>query len=730
MSTSRSARTAIVVVMGIISVPLLFNALFAHNPPLGIYLNGVVIGCLQALLAMGLILVYRANRIINFAQASIGIVPAVVAVIMIRIHGWPYIGAFALVLVGSAILGALLYLGVIRLFERAPRLLLTISTIGLVQILAFLELIIPIFMIPTETTGPAGTPSLSGSTRLQGQISTPLSDLTKKIGGVFFSGDHLVAIVVVAGIGIGLMAFFRFTSIGIAIRASAENRDRATLVGIPIRRVALVVWMIAGTMSGIGVFLRAPLVGMSVGVGTVGPALILPALAAAVIARMESLGVAFLAALGIGAIGQASFYATRDATISNVFMLGVILTALLVQRRSFARAAEAASGAWQMMKEFRPTPAKLRGVREVRIARRLSWTLVAAFFVTLPLMVGQFKYPDASLLIIYAIVGVSMVVLTGWAGQVSLGQWAIAGVGAAAAGGLAANHGTDFFITIIVAGAAGGLFSAAVGIPALRIPGLFLAVTTLALADTMPFFFLNPRYFGWLVPDPQKEVGRPLLYERLDSGSDLVFYYICLGFLVVVLAGAWSLRRSRSGRIMIASRDNPTTSQAFGISLVRTRLAAFVISGFIAGVAGALYAYLNGAVDAPAFNPIASVDLFTMVVIGGMTSLAGPLYGAVYLVTFRRFIPDWNSIYLLGQGAGVFIVMRFAPGGLAEMGYKARDRFLLRVARKHNIEVPALGGSSSEVSPANGSGAPAFLSPFVLQGVQASGEGVAERTAE
>ena len=204
----------------------------------------------------------------------------------------------------------------------------------------------------------------------------------------------------------------------------------------------------------------------------------------------------------------------------------------------------------------------------------------------LPLVLPERFSGRFTLVVITAIVGVSLVILTGWSGQISLGQFAIAGIGSGVAGGLAVR-GWDFFICLGVAGLAGALVAVLIGLPALRIQGLFLAVTTLAFAFTVQFFFLNRDYFGWWLPKTGETVARPRLYGFFSTQSDTRFYFVCLIFLGLSLLVARSVRKNRLGRVLIGVRDNSRAVQAYGVNLARNRLAAFAISGFIAAVAGA-----------------------------------------------------------------------------------------------------------------------------------------------
>jgi len=683
-------------VLAVVGLPLVLNGILPKNVPLGTLLYGGVIGALYGLIAIGLILVYRANRVVNFAQAGLGAVPAVVALILMTNHGWPYWLVLPILIVSSLALGALVEILIIRRFSNSPRLILAVVTIGVGQLLAYFE-----FHTPDWVAGETLPPN---------EFPTPFSGIRFDIGIAAFRGDHVVAMVVVIACVIALGAFFRFTRVGMAVRASAENAERASLLGIPVKRLSTLVWMLAALLSAIGMFLRAPLVGLPLGTIT-GPSILLYALAAAVIARMERLPTAFFAGVAMGAIDVGVFYSTREGSLSLAVMLPVVLIALLVQRGGLSRAHDAGVATWRTVKEFRPIPTELRAVPEVAWARLALIAIVTGLALGLPFIVGRFYRNDASMMLIFAMVGVSLVILTGWAGQISLGQFAFVGVGAAVAGGLAANHQVDFFVTIIVAGLAGAVVAVLIGLPALRVQGLFLAVTTLAFAAAAQGFLLNRKYFPWLLPKPENRVYRPNLYGRIDTDSSLAFYYLCLVFLVLAIISARQLRNSRSGRVLISARDNNRAAQAYGVNLARTRLSAFAISGFIAAVAGALMAYQQGAVDSGAFPPIQSLKVFTMTVVGGLTSVAGGIAGAVYVITMQR-APGLRSIQffeLLATGVGLVFLLMFLPGGLSEAGFRLRDSYLRWVANRRGIYVPSLVADTLEGQAAESAQDPELL---------------------
>ena len=689
------AEIAVQLVFGRIDIPVIDIGFLeigakARSIPRGVILAGAVVGAGYSLVAMGLILVYRASRIINFAQAQLGSVPAIVALLLVAKHGWPYLAVIPIVIFGSMLLGAAVEVTMVRRFANAPRLILTVVTIGVGYLLLIFE------FYAKEWIGGDLKDVLSL------RFPTPFQAVTFRIGPATLTGDHIFAIVVVAALVVALGAFFRYTDIGIAVRASAENADRASLLGIPVRRVSTIVWMLAALLSAIGVFLRTPLVGLPLS-GFVGPSILLFGLATAVIAKMDSLPTAFGAGLLIGIIDQSAVFSTRRSALANAVMLVVVVVALLAQRKSLSRALDSGVSSFQTVQSFRPIPTELRRLPEVVWGRIGIGIVVALLVVTAPWLLGDNETPEATLMVLYAMIGVSLVILTGWAGQISLGQYAIAGIGSAVAGGLAANHGWDFFGALFTGALAGAFVAVLIGIPALRIQGLFLAVTTLAFAFTVQNFILRREFFGWLVPKDNSFVDRPRLYERFDMASDsellwftvtadAKFYFLCLAFLCLTLGMAKALRNNRSGRILIGVRDNSRLLQAFGVNPQTTRLAAFAISGFIAGLSGALLAYQNTVFSPGGFSPEQSIELFVMAVIGGVSSLSGAILGAVYVVGMPLMpgLRDIELVEVLTSGLGLLLLLNFLPGGLAEGMFKARDSILRKIAARRGLYVPSL----------------------------------------
>lgn len=637
--------------------------------PAGVVVNGVVIGGLTALIAFGLALVYRANGIVNFAQGDLGGVPASMGVLLIVGPGMPYLVAMPLAIAAGLALGALIEFVVIRRFFKAPRLILTVATLGLAQLLAAVEIVMPSWF--DLTIPPQDYPS-------------PF-DFSFTIDPITFTGNDLIAVVTIPVVIGGLAAFFRFTDIGIAVRASAESSERASMLGVPVKRVNTIVWALATVLATVAMLLRAGIVGLPIG-SALGPGMLLRALAAAVIGRMERLPTIFFAAVGLGIIEQAVVWNTGRGLLADPILFAVVLVSLLLQRRGkVGRAEDAGVSSWEAASPVRDIPAQLRALREVRIARAAGRSLVLVGLVVLPLVTGDASRVNLfGVILVFALAGVSLVVLTGWAGLVSLGQMALVGVGGAVGGWLTVQHGLDLVLAILLGGLASAVVAMLIGLPALRIKGMFLAVTTLAFALASSSYFLNVEFFGWV---PNYRIPRTPLFGRLDVSSEHRFYYVILTFFVLATISVRALRQSRTGKVLIAARDNERGTQAFGLNVTRMRLTAFAISGFWVGVAGVLFVHHQQSFDLPSYLPNASLQLFAMVVIGGLGSIGGALIGAAYVRGVSWFAPDFA---FFASGIGIMLVLMMLPGGLGSLFVRLRDRWLRWVADRHELVVPSL----------------------------------------
>ena len=629
------------------------QALF--RPPPGLLLFGATSGALYGLAATGVILIYRTHRIINFAALAMGSLPAVAATLMQVLYGWPFAAALLFALVGGAALGIAVEFAVIRRFSAAPRLLLTIATIAVAQVIA----------LASERI----TARLVSDREVPSRVPTPWREVAwlDTRGAPILSGDQIAAVLALGVTAAALFWFLRRTRAGVAGRAAADNVERAYLLGVPVRRLHTTAWGVAGVVAAVSVFFRVPLVGVPLE-ATLGYEATLFVVAAAVIARMESVPVALAAGVGIGMLEQASVASIGTADLTSALMLVLVVAALLLRQSPETRADPE-------LEEFALEPRRLP-------AGAARWVLGGAAGLVAfaaPYVVNAGSLPQLTLIPITAVIAVSLVVLTGWAGQVSLGQFAFAGVGAAVAGGLAANYTVDFFLAMTAAVVSGALVAVGVGLPAARVRGIYLAVTTLAFAATMQSYVLVKGYpvHGWLLPRGEApRIERPALYGVIDLANDRSFYFVCVVFLVVAVVFAHSFRASRSGRVVLAVRDNLPAAAAFGVNPAGARLAAFALSGALAAMGGALLAYHQGHVDPGTYGVMPSLQVFLLTVLGGITSPAGAVLGAILLKSVEFFVePHFTSASLLFEGPLLLAVLWLNPGGLRVVIDRFRWRF-------------------------------------------------------
>ncbi|HET6794682.1 MAG TPA: ABC transporter permease, partial [Acidimicrobiales bacterium] len=575
-------------------------------------------------------------------------------------------------LVISAVLGAALEVGILRRFGNAPRLIVAVATIGLAQVLNGVSVIIP---SEWNKFGNSGT------------FTTPFNTHFT-IYPVVFNGNYVLAIMVVPAVMLALVWFLRFTNYGVAIRAAADNGDRAKLLGVPVARLSTIIWAITGVLSALAVLLRVPILGFeSFGsVSSGGLDLLLQTLTAAVIGGMASLPVTVTAAVGLGIAEQLGAWTFQNSLFIDAMLFGVILVVLLAKRDKLSRAVDTGIGTWQVIKQVRDIPPELSHLWQVRIGRRAVRLGLLALALVLPFVLSPARTQLTSLILIYSMVAASLVVLTGWAGHISLGQVAFMGFGGATTGILITNHGWDMFAALAVGGVVAGAIALLIGIPALRISGPWLAVVTLAFAVTSATWFLVPRYFSWFAPT--QSIPRLSLFGRIDISSDRQMYFVCLFGLAIVLAAVSTMRRAHAGRATIASKENRLAAQSFAINTTRVNLVAFALSGAIAGLAGGLFVVQQQAYNYSAFNAEAGLTFFTMVVIGGLGSIPGAVLGAIYVYGAQYLLPPgWQ---IIATGAGILVLLMFLPGGIGELVFRGRDFLLRKLADREELVVPSL----------------------------------------
>jgi branched-chain amino acid transport system permease protein len=644
---------------------------------------GAVNGLVISLSTAGIVLVYRTLRIVNFAQTALGVAGSFFTFGLVHFTGVPFPIAMVLGMALSTACGVLVGVSLLRFFSSSRLVLTVISIIGaqLVATLALNVYRLPFFpdfedISPVEQ---AGAYSLRPDLPFPGWSFT----IGGQPGGFGFAEVFAIELTLVALVVLAF--FFRYTRSGVAVRALAENPERASLLGIGVGGLSIVVWGMSGLLSGLSTALTGML-DTPARAGGFAPNVLITALVAAAVAKWEKLPTAIAATISIGIVSSSFTWSfPEDDGLVFVALFLLLAASLLLSQRRRGRS-ERGEVSWSAAEEQRAIPNELAVLPIIRRARWAIYAVGLAVLVLAPWMFSTGVVNTLGVIALASIITMSLVVLTGWAGQVSLGQWAFAAVGAVVGGALTATIGLPFWIAVPIAAAVTGGVAVIIGIPALRIPGLFLLPLTFAFAIAVQAAFFNDRYFGWLLPD--EAIERPSLFF-LDFRDETSMYFLCVACLLLSIFVIGNLRRSRTGRILIALRENDANVQSFGVPVVRTKLIAFATSGALAGFAGAVFVHQQQGLSEESFVAFRSVQAFIQAVFGGVGSIAGSLLGTA----FFRFIEYFGVSGLWGvfaSNGGPVILIFLAPAGLIGLVNGVRNSLLRVIAQRRQIVVPSL----------------------------------------
>jgi ABC-type branched-subunit amino acid transport system ATPase component/ABC-type branched-subunit amino acid transport system permease subunit len=660
LDAARLRRTGMFVGAGVVAV--LAANVAGVDMPFSVITLGATIGITYGLLAVGLVLVYRSNRIINFAHGEIGAFAAAVFGLLTSRYGLTYYLALPIGLAVGMAASAATEVTVVRRLRRVPKLMSIIATLGVGQFLVLFGLVI------NSQAGrgdiypqPPGMPSLQiGELRL-----TPA----------------YVAMMVFGPIAVAALAvFLKRSKYGLAIRASAANPDAARMAAIPAARMSALTWALAGGLSAIMAILVQPTRGFTSG-QTFGPDMLLRALAAAVLARMTSLPLALTAGLGLGVLEQLILWNRPEASLVEVALFGIILATLLVQRQRGGRDEE--KGSWAAVQAIRPVPVALQRLWSVRNLGLVVGLAVAALAAVIPLISTSGASIKLVSIMGFAAVGLSVSIITGLGGQLSLGQFAVAAVGAWVSVEVSKRVG-HFELAFLYAGFAGAIASLIIGLPALRLRGLFLTATTLSFALVVPAYFL-PLSF---VLGDGRDPGRPVIGDTaLDTGK--LYYWFALPVLVLLTLLVRNVRRGGFGRLLVAIRDNEDAARSFTIRASLVKIQGFLLAGFVAGVGGALYGHALARIGTTTFPTSASIAVVAMTVVGGVSLLVGPLLGAFVVLGFPAFVP-LDSAGFAANALGQLLLIMYLPMGIGGLAEPIRDRIVKLLGRRAGYDVDAI----------------------------------------
>ena len=596
-------------------------------------LAGLGVGAIAALSGLGLLATYRLTGVFNLAFGAVGMIIAFLLWQQVRIWHWPTALAVVLDLIVIAPgFGLLLERLVFRPLQRR-------SASAAERLVASLGLLVVILGAATVLWGAQARldpPSLVPS----GNIALP--------GGAYIGIGTVIDLAVIAMVGSAL-ALGQRSRFGLRVRAVVENRGLSELGGIDADRIAAIGWAVGTTLAGLCGMLMASTLRLEPYGFTL---VLLETMAVVVIARLSNPALAVASGLLLGIV-QAELTQVRvhgtaqnlvQALTSNLFVVALLVATLVVGRLAGSGSGSGDAG----------ITARLTARGELPPVR--GWWVLPAVTLGAPLLFGADNMHIALTVPALAIVLVSIVVVSGYGGQISLGQAGFAGLGALIVARLADGSlpllprvtGVGALIACPIIVFPIGMLS---GWPAIRRRGLFLALTTFALSVAMSrFLFEQPSVTQGIHIEP------PATFA-----NDNNFYVLELACLAAAFAIVHNLHRGRLGRALIAIRDEENGALASGVDVHRLKLVMFGASAAMAALGGALLSMGSRAFDASAFDPIRGLIWFAAVVVFGVDNAIGAVIGAGLLVAFDAGLPDGTST--LAIGAAALLIGRL-PGGL------------------------------------------------------------------
>ncbi|MBV9594433.1 MAG: ATP-binding cassette domain-containing protein, partial [Actinobacteria bacterium] len=591
---------------------------------------------LFALTSQGLLIVYRGSGVLNFAHGAFGMAAAFVAWDFNKHHGVPYLLSALIGVVFAALLGAVTHLLIMRNLRRASPLARTVATLGVlitVQSAAVLKYGTDTNIVPSW-------------------LPTKLVHVG---GSVSVTADRLILLALAIVLAIVLWTIYKFTKFGIATTAAAENQRAASSVGLSPDVIATANWALGSALGGLAAIFMTPILQLQV---TTMTNMLLAALAVALIANFVSFPVSLAAGLGVGILQTELTRYVSTAGIAQSVPFGVIVLVMVVRGRGLP------------LRDF-----FLQRLPSVGTGRlRPQFILLGIVVISVIVLTTPVVWQDAVATSFgLALVLLSVVVLTGYAGQISLGQYALAGTGAYIAGRLSASAHWPFPLVFLV----GILGAVPIGLifalPAVRTRGVNLAIVTLGLGTAIELIVFNsgpltggfagtvtkvPNLFGFTI-DPIAHTER--------------YAFFAFGVFVVLAILVANLRRGRSGRRMLAVRTNERAAAALGVNVVTTKLYAFGVSAAIAAAGGIVIAFHSPSIIFSQFDSFSSISILAWTVIGGIGYVYGAVFGAFFgpgslgaqagaswLDSIVKYIP------LIGGVSLIFVVLQNQDGAVGK----------------------------------------------------------------
>ncbi|MBV8236933.1 MAG: ABC transporter permease [Acidimicrobiia bacterium] len=617
---------------------------------LSLILAGIGTGCIYSLAGMGIVLTYKATGIFNFAHGAIAMFVAYILWQMNAQWGISLLIAapVTLLIVGPGI-GLILERFIFRPLQRrgAGTSEKLVATLGVFLLLVGLALKI---WTGTERHGPE-------------LVSNKPIHLTPNL---IIGADRLAVVIMVAVISIVLYLLFHFTHLGTKIRAVVDRRELSELAAINANRVAAFSWAMGAGLAGLTGVLLAP-----DGLDPIRlTLLVVETFSIAVVARLVSIPVAVAA--GVLLLGVLQSLLTQfNPTVSPLFhthwphwftetiaalkpnLSVLILFAALLIYRNLDEVGEGGSGISRFISR------SIGGTGKRRAETRIVIAVVAVALVLLPFMVNDINIAYGQQMLALMVIFVSIVVITGFSGHITLGQAAFAGMGSFVSVRVSNSLGVPVIPSMLIGAVVAVFVGLIAGYPALKRKGLFLGLTTLAIGILSYSLVFVSNIFA--KGSAGLTVHRPSIFG-LSLEGDKAFYWFELVCVALALLLANNLRKGRLGRILAAMRDSETAARSIGIDLRAYKLFIFGASAFIAGIGGALLSQQAHAFSPTTqFEPISSSLLwFVALIVAGVGSLGGAVVGAAGLVLLAFFGLSDVAPAFIALGA---LLIGYLPGG-------------------------------------------------------------------
>jgi sulfate-transporting ATPase len=549
------------------------------------------IGATYALASQGLIIVYRGSGVLNFALGAIGMAGAYVWWELTTNQGWAFLPGLIAGVLFAAVIGGLVHLLIMRPLRHSAPLVRVIATLG---VLITIQSIAILRYTATSKFVPSKLPT----------------DIVHIHNTIVISADRLILLGIAAALTLGLYVFYRYTRFGLATAAVSESERSASALGLSPDMIATLNWALGCGLAGLAAILIVPIVTLQPAVLT---NLVLAATAAALVAGFRSFPIALVAGLVVGiAQTEVTRYVSQTG-VGTAIPFVVIVIWLVIRGQALP------------LRDYLLQRLPTIG------SGRINWGGIALGTIVGVVLLASTPpiWIDAiTVTICTGVILLSIVVLTGYTGQLSLAQFAFAGFGAYVAGRLLATTGMPLILGVIIGVAATVPLGLLFGLPAVRTRGINLAIVTLGLGSAVELvLFGNTDFTGGF---GGTQIGEPVLFGlNINAASHPTRYgLVALGCLVVVSLVVSNLRRGRSGRRLIAVRTNERAAAALGISVPGAKLYAFAVAAAIAGLGGILLAFRTTSINYSEFTSFTSITMVAYAMIGGIGYLLGPVIGA------------------------------------------------------------------------------------------------------